>query len=175
MSKTTSNLFHISIHHMSAIIPKGKFLDKSHFLMMLFKKCIRRVVDSEILIDSFALDISVISVEIYNGISEIFYGNTVSAESSDTAVVDLLKARNVFPIEYESFKFIPAVFKENLNPAVKNIVRCIAVNKSRHRAFLELLIYRETVNSARNAACPEQCHEERSLCIALAVPVFKYS
>ena len=59
--------------------------------MMLLQHVVGTVVNTEILIDSFALDISVISVEIYNGISEIFYGNTVSAERSGAVTVDLLK------------------------------------------------------------------------------------
>ena len=59
--------------------------------MMLLQHVIGTVVNAEILIDSFALDICVIAVEIYDRIPEILDGNTVSAERSGAVTVDLLK------------------------------------------------------------------------------------
>ena len=61
--------------------------------------------------------------------------------------------------------------EKDFDPAVKDFLRCVAIDDAGHGALLQLFVDHKAVDSAGDAAGTQQCHEKRPLGIALAKAV----
>lgn len=82
-----------------------------------------------------------------------------------------LQVSQIAFIEDEPLKFVPTPVKKDLDPTVQDFLRCAVIDDAGHGAFLQLLVNQKAVNPAGDAARAQQCHEERSLGVALAKAV----
>ena len=76
--------------------------------MMLLKQFIRSIIDSEIIIDAFALDIGVIAVPVYDRILKVTYGYSKAAEGPCAGGIDFSQLRQILTVQNKRLQLIPS-------------------------------------------------------------------
>ena len=92
---------------MTFYITVDKSLEQRHVLMVLFKEFIRRIVNPEIAVYAFTLDVGIVEIEVNRRVSEIFHGNTISREGTGDRGELLLQFIKIYFIENNALKTVP--------------------------------------------------------------------
>ena len=120
--------------------------------MMFLQQFIGTIINTKILIDSLALNISIVPIKLNNEISEILDCYSITAKCTFTFRISFLQLLSLVFIQNESFQFVPLIFEINFYPAMEDTFWSITVNKPGHRSFLQAFINRKTMYSAWNIA-----------------------
>ena len=129
----------------------GERLYCRHCLAMFLQQVVWTVVDSKIAGDAFALDIGVVAVEVNRRMLEVLDGNAVAAKWAGTFRVGCLQVSQIAFVEDEAFQIVPASVEQDLDPAVQDFLRCIAIDDAGHGALLQLFVDHKAVDPAGDA------------------------
>ncbi len=169
-----SNLLYIGVHQMPSEISIDKSFELRHFLMMLPQQFIWAVIDTKVLIDAFALDISVVAVEIYYRMTKISYRHTIATECAGAIGVCRLKAFKIRLIQNKRLQLIPSTVQIYLHPTVEYVFWRKGIQQPRHCALLQPFVNSKAMYAAANATASQQRHEQRPLGVALTVAIGKH-